>query len=1113
VNKFNLTFWGEILTGRDPQKVKARFAKMFAIDDPERVEHFFTGDTIILRRNLERKVAAEYYSKLRKLGVESRLVKVEPTAPEQSPATGDNSSEPTSPPGGESEWEQARRLAELEAQQRRAQRAAEREQAKQRAAAAAAQRKAEQQALKRQRAEAEERRKQEEAIRAREQAEAEARRKVELEARRQQQAKEAAERKAAREEARRREEQEAARIKAELDQQKRIAREQAAAEKARKAEEKRKAAEALAKQRALEAEKKRREEQRRKEQAAKDKARRDEEKRKAAEALAKQRALEAEEKRREEQRRKEQAAKDKARRDEEKRKAAEALAKQRALEAEEKRREEQRRKEQAAKDKARRDEEKRKAAEALAKQRALEAEEKRREEQRRKEQAAKDKARRDEEKRKAAEALAKQRALEAEEKRLEEQRRKELAAKEKAEREAEASRLRKEREAAQQAEKAKREAERARTAEQRAKQRAERERKQAEEKRRIEEQRRAEQQREREQEAQRKLMEELAIARAAEELSDMTTLKPAPGKVTTNVEISRGNSLPPKLKRQAGAPNFYSLHPFRNTSEVRERSAIAGRKKFTGLVTAAIALAALMILTGRYLEREIILPASGPSAVAAAPSGALAMLAGNTLLLHDRAGVGSESIALADSGIPGAVTPFAYNTSGELLLHASPNSGADNFTQLHRCNADFTDCDPVPVEGHAQAMTTHPLTGEIFLAGMDRLVKLSPQGKLLAETELALPDRPVILLDSGLLFINSRDGPAISVYRYENSAFGEQLDEILLLPPPAVAEEQTRARDFVRAGTYWWVRLENPETRSAGFYLFDSDWNYQGEANAGEGWEQAHMLAWGQKVLLWKDSAATLKRFSAEGQPEAALQSDLLTSFIARQQRNTQLANLAWAASFSLFAAIAAIGAMLGYHQYLRSMVYHSRPTRGAESLDELIANIHWIDPAAGHQAAIKRLWLSYSVVAAAIIMVCIGLGVNLTQLAAALIALSGPAIALILFQRSEPAHVGTLEEQLILVDHRQMYHAASGHRIQHRGPFLLIDDVVVFVGSNALPALSMEQFAATVAPVVNKGTRVDRKTVLVKLLDSGHPLARGVTIIGGAFLSAFIILVAGQFL
>ncbi len=197
MNRFNLTFWGEILEGRDPRKVKARFAKMFSIEDPERLEHFFSGDTVILRRNLERKVAAEYYSKLRKLGVEVRLVKVEPISQDISvpPAAPDTPSD-----GGhaETDWEKARRLAELEAQQRRAQHAAEREQARKQEEAAAAQHRARQEALRREREEAESRRQREQEERRREQAEAEARHRAELEARRQQQAREAAERKAAR---------------------------------------------------------------------------------------------------------------------------------------------------------------------------------------------------------------------------------------------------------------------------------------------------------------------------------------------------------------------------------------------------------------------------------------------------------------------------------------------------------------------------------------------------------------------------------------------------------------------------------------------------------------------------------------------------------------------------------------------------------------------------------------------------------------------------------------------------------------------------------------------------------------------------------------------------
>ena len=68
MNKFNLTFSGEILSGYNPAEVKRDFGKLFAIDDPARLESFFSGQTVILRRNLERKDAAQYFHQLNLLG-------------------------------------------------------------------------------------------------------------------------------------------------------------------------------------------------------------------------------------------------------------------------------------------------------------------------------------------------------------------------------------------------------------------------------------------------------------------------------------------------------------------------------------------------------------------------------------------------------------------------------------------------------------------------------------------------------------------------------------------------------------------------------------------------------------------------------------------------------------------------------------------------------------------------------------------------------------------------------------------------------------------------------------------------------------------------------------
>ena len=79
-------------------------------------------------------------------------------------------------------------------------------------------------------------------------------------------------------------------------------------------------------------------------------------------------------------------------------------------------------------------------------------------------------------------------------------------------------------------------------------------------------------------------------------------------------------------------------------------------------------------------------------------------------------------------------------------------------------------------------------------------------------------------------------------------------------------------------------------------------------------------------------------------------------------------------------------------------------------------------------------------------------------QLLAAMIALIGPFAGLQLILRSEPEHLGLSNEQLVLVDHRQLYHLASGPRIHYWGPFVIIDDVVIFTGTVLLPTLDRSQ-------------------------------------------------------
>jgi hypothetical protein len=191
----------------------------------------------------------------------------------------------------------------------------------------------------------------------------------------------------------------------------------------------------------------------------------------------------------------------------------------------------------------------------------------------------------------------------------------------------------------------------------------------------------------------------------------------------------------------------------------------------------------------------------------------------------------------------------------------------------------------------------------------------------------------------------------------------------------------------------------------------------------------------------------------------------------------------------------------------VRGLVYQSCREQGAEPVDKLADSIGWVPVAANRNTRLATTGKAYGVLAAALLLVAIGLGVSVMILAALLIALSGPALALLLLQRSEPGHIGTDRGKLLLVDHNGMYHLGRDARIQCRGPFLMIDDVVVFTGTRLLPAFDAERIRAEVMPLAAGGIRVDRKILWVKLLQSRHPLALGALAILGSTAAAIVLL------
>ncbi len=1102
MNRFNLTFKGEIQPGKDPGRVKARFGKLFGIDDPQRLDRFFSGDTVILRRNLDRKAAAEYFSKLRKLGAEAELVKVtteeaaaalaatntpsprtEPDPPvaavektpqkrgmdhdilqrrpgqvDQSWAVSTSRGKPTpkSPTPEQDDAEQAGEKTARQAHEETQQ--AEKLHLEAEAQRAAAQEQAEQQEQQRREA---------------------ARLKAEQDAR---VAEVTARRKAQQERARLEAEEEAAREKALAEEEKRKAAEEAKRKAAEEA--KRKAAEEAAKRKAQE-------KARKAEQAALRKAAREEARRKSAEEAARRKA-----EREEQQRLKaEQLAREKAEKEAAQRKAAEEAALRQA--------------EDKARRKAEREREIAEREREIAERERLEAE--------------REKLRREREQleRERAEAEQERKKLELERKRIERERKTAERKRKTAERErktAERERKTAERERVK-AEQEKKRQQSAAEAARRAAEKAAQQRKQAEEealkktareqarrdvaaREAAEKAKRAAQQRE--QQGQRKAMEEGAILRAAQELTRQPGLKPVTAQVKTRLETPRGN----KRKRskpamQAGAPNLYNLRPFRNTAEVKERCQQAQQRMQRQLTIAALALAALLVLGGVYLNKSPVQLINGATALAIDPESGPLLLAGDRLLLHDRAGLGTGEITLEELGISRLSGNLSFDGKGNLLALGELSTAAEGGREgsaLLRCQLQEPGCEQLfPSENSAgfDAFAIHPLDDSIFgvNANAGQLLHLHTDGSELNSAEIALPPGPRLDLQSGLLFISSAAGPAISVFRYDQNAFGKQLDEILLLPPGAAEKGESRVQDFLWSSNSWWVILQNPESGSASVYRFDARWDFLGEPELAAGTRPQRLTSWGSKTLVLDSGKIELQRFKEDGVSEAPLASKLLQQLSTQQQRRQWLSGLGWRIVLFTLGALTLIAAVLAWLQSTRALVYRSNKASGAAPIDDLADEIKWIDTVAQRGAHFRRLISLYAVLCLAALTTAIGTGLPVSYLLALLLGLLGPGIGLLLLQRSHCGHLGIVREQLVLVDHSDMYHLGGDARLQYRGPFLLIDDVVLFTGTRLFPAFSPAQVHGEVQGLAQGGIRVDRKTVLVKLLQSQHPLVRALEV------------------
>ncbi|NQX90286.1 MAG: hypothetical protein HRT77_16685 [Halioglobus sp.] len=537
---------------------------------------------------------------------------------------------------------------------------------------------------------------------------------------------------------------------------------------------------------------------------------------------------------------------------------------------------------------------------------------------------------------------------------------------------------------------------------------------------------------------------------------------------------------------------MYTLRPFRNSREIRVRSSNARRLKKRFYTLGLVGLALSLLTAERSIHSAPSPAATGVTAAAVDANGGLVLLSGNTLLLHDRAGVATVNRPIKSLGLGSLSAPMAFDTDNALVATGRLLDATQN--QLLRCHLETSACTPIVPELNADptAFAMNPIDDSIIVAGNSRLTKFSAQGEVIASAEADLSENPALRLHAGLLFLNSAEGPGIGVYRYEDTTFGKQLDEVLLLPTAAVDAQLGRVGDFIWSGSAWWVTLYDSGSEKPGLYRFDDEWNSLGQVDLSVFSQPLALAHWGEKTLVSDQHSTALQRFNASGNAETPFVSSTLEVLVDERQQHIELERITWRGGFLIAIIITALGFGLGLLQRLRQQVYQPQRERGAELLDDNTNQIQWIPPATNRHNRLRYRLLGYSALASVFVLLGVLASVTAWQLVALMLALAGPALALLLLARKPIGHIGILGNRVVLVDHNGMYHVASSSGIQRRGPFLLIDDIVVFCGSLLIPAFQSEKIKSQLQPISANGIKVDRKTVLVKLLEGRHPLATG---------------------
>ncbi len=576
--------------------------------------------------------------------------------------------------------------------------------------------------------------------------------------------------------------------------------------------------------------------------------------------------------------------------------------------------------------------------------------------------------------------------------------------------------------------------------------------------------------------------------------------RPDPKRVVKAVPASKPAPAAPRKRRQPGAPNLFDVRLPESARAQAPQEDHIGHAARIGSIIMALAFIAVGL---RFWAMSFHAPDYGLGSVAVDASDKPAVAVNDQLLWHDRAGNPGE-LAVAEGLALDPGVQLNFFADGKLLILRPPTDpGVPKWMHstldvtsspgsLDVCNIRQATCDTLLAPLDGAALVVDWRTASLIVADVagQRLLKLDRDGNVLASRQRDLTAPVSLELQEGILYLTQGDMRSIQVLKPDSADFGEPLDNIEIAAPGSPLAVRWLAG-------HWWVLSQVGDGRA--LFRFDDRWQFDRAAALPDGAHPGLPVVWTDKLLVPDAKASTVYRVAADAAVEKPFSEEAIGDTLTQRREQLEFAqSLRILVMLLLF--LGAVGLMIfGSFKSLQGKIYRAKADQDESAFDINNEAIDWLDPAPNYGLRIQQL--SYAVGGLAALSLIIALVARfpfglIAAVALLLIGIGGYCYAIRL---STGCHLGRLGDQLVLVDHNSIYRVGRGPRIQYFNNFVMIDDVIVYLGNRLVHLFADEPLREHFEPIVTRGIKVDRTTLRLKLINTRHPLIYGA---GGLLLS-----------